>query len=252
MLQNSKNLIRDKLYSFLRTASSISVIDHVSHFAKASVLEAQKSELLATLRAKGISNDAVLRAMSAVRREDFVPEILMPRAYENVALPIGFGQTISQPFTVAYMTELLAPTRTDTVLEIGTGSGYQTAVLAAMSIRALYTIECVKELYEETRARFATLGVPATTRFGDGSLGWIDAAPFDGIIVTAGSPDVPEGLAHQLAVGGRMIIPVGSQREQTIYRITREHAGTGAEAFRAEEFHGFRFVPLIGKAAWRQ
>ncbi|TAE27870.1 MAG: protein-L-isoaspartate(D-aspartate) O-methyltransferase [Candidatus Kapaibacterium sp.] len=208
------------------------------------------------LRAKGISNEAVLRAISAVRREDFVQEILAARAYENVALPIGFGQTISQPFTVAYMTELLAPTsttlQTSKVLEIGTGSGYQTAVLAAMGIRALYTIECVRDLYEETRERFVRLGIPARMRFGDGSLGWIDAAPFDGIIVTAGSPDVPEGLAHQLAVGGRMIIPVGSQREQTIYRITRQSASTGAEAFRAEEFQGFRFVPLIGKAAWRQ
>lgn len=200
---------------------------------------------------KGIRSEAVLNALAHVRREDFVPEALVYRAYENVALPIGAGQTISQPFTVAYMTELLAPKPTEKVLEIGTGSGYQAAVLAAMGVRNLYTMECVEELFLETQARFRHLHIPAMMRFGDGSLGWMDAAPFDGIIVTAGSPDVPEGLAHQLSVGGRMVIPVGSQQEQTIYRITRIHAGTGAEAFQAEEFHGFRFVPLVGRAGWQ-
>lgn len=227
------------------------MIEHVHTFTRASVAEAQKIALLNILRAKGISNEAVLKAMAQVRREDFVPEALATRAYENVALPIGAGQTISQPFTVAYMTELLTPKPSDKVLEIGTGSGYQAAVLAAMGVRNLYTMECVPELFHETQERFRQIGVQAIMRLGDGSMGWMDAAPFDGIIVTAGSPDVPEGLAHQLAVGGRLVIPVGSQREQAIYRITRIHAGLGAEAFRAEEFHGFRFVPLVGKAGWK-
>jgi protein-L-isoaspartate(D-aspartate) O-methyltransferase len=227
------------------------VLDHVSTFSRVSVLQTQKNALLQVLREKGISNEAVLRAIATVRREDFVPGALLHRAYENVALPIAAGQTISQPFTVAYMTELLAPKPSETVLEVGTGSGYQAAVLAAMGIRRLYTIERAPDLFQETRERFERLGVQATTRLGDGSVGWMDAAPFDGIIVTAGSPDVPEGLAHQLAVGGRMVIPVGSRHEQAIYRITRTRSGTGAEAFQAEEFHGFRFVPLIGEAGWR-
>lgn len=227
------------------------MLDHVSTFFRTSVGETQKRALVETLYDKGIRNEAILRAIATVPREQFVPQALISRAFENVALPIGAGQTISQPFTVAYMTELLAPKVSDTILEVGTGSGYQTAILHATGIEKIYTIECVEELFTETTARLARLGIPAITRLGDGSIGWVDAAPFDGIIVTAGSPDVPEGLAHQLRVGGRMVIPVGSQQEQTIYRITRMSNGTGADSFQAEEFKGFRFVPLLGKAGWR-
>lgn len=232
------------------------MLDHVSTFTRSTVREAQKQALLKELRAKGIRNESVLQALAAVRREDFLPEALQARAYENVSLPIGAGQTISQPYTVAFMTELLAPTQeqlpTYKVLEIGTGSGYQAAVLAAMGVRHIFTVERVPELFAEAQKRFAMLGVQAAMSLSDGTLGWSENAPFDAIIVTAGSPDVPEALAQQLAVGGRMVVPVGSQSRQRLYRITRLSMSTGADAFRAEEFQTFRFVPLLGAQGWSE
>lgn len=230
------------------------MLDHVSTFTRSTVREAQKQALLQELRAKGIKNEVVLQAIAAVRREDFLPEALKARAYENVSLPIGAGQTISQPYTVAFMTELLAPAREQLsmykVLEIGTGSGYQAAILAAMGIRHIFTVERIPELFAETEKRFAALGIQAQMRLSDGTLGWSEKSPFDAIIVTAGSPDVPEALAQQLAVGGTMVVPVGSQTSQRLYRITRVHAASGADAFQAEEFQTFRFVPLLGEQGW--
>ncbi len=236
------------------------MLDHVSTFTRSTVLEAQRNTLLEELWAKGIRNEAVLRAIAQVRREDFLPDALKARGYENVALPIGAGQTISQPYTVAFMTELLMPTNKEpseeilsryTILEIGTGSGYQAAILGAMGFRRIYTVERIPELLAEAQKRFTALGIPVMTRLSDGSLGWSEYAPFDAIIVTAGSPDVPETLALQLAVGGKMVVPVGSQTHQRLYRITRLHAGLDADAFSAEEFQTFRFVPLVGEQGWR-
>lgn len=232
------------------------MLDHVSTFTRSTVREAQKQALLKELRTKGIKNNLVLQALAAVPREDFLPKALQARAYENVSLPIGAGQTISQPYTVAFMSELLAPAPEQIpaykVLEIGTGSGYQAAIFAAMGVRHIFTVERVPELFAEAQKRFAMLEVQAAMRLSDGTLGWSENAPFDAIIVTAGSPDVPEALAQQLAVGGRMVVPVGSQAHQRLYRITRLHAGIGADAFQAEEFQTFRFVPLLGAQGWSE
>lgn len=231
------------------------MLDHVPNILRSTVAEAQKGALLQELRSKGIRQEEVLKALASVPREAFLPEALQHRSYENISLPIGAGQTISQPYTVAFMTELLglAPERLaqTSVLEIGTGSGYQAAILAAMGVRSIYSIERVPELLAEAQARFQLLGLTVQTRLADGTLGWREKMPFDGIIVTAGSPDVPQALAEQLSVGGRLVVPVGTRSQQRLYRITRVHAGTDADAFRAEEFHHFRFVPLIGEQGWQ-
>jgi protein-L-isoaspartate(D-aspartate) O-methyltransferase len=234
------------------------MLDHVDTFARANVFERRKRELIAELRSKGITNEAVLQAFLTTPREEFLPPALCARAYDNVSLPIGSGQTISQPYTVAYMTELLFPRATSPetyaqarVLEIGLGSGYQTAILWALGVRNLYSVERVPELYEAASHRLRRLGVRANLKIGDGSLGWAEEAPFDAIIVTAGAPDVPESLARQLSPrGGTMVTPVGERSAQKMYRITRIGAGEDAANFTAEEFHDFRFVPLIGKEGW--
>ena len=234
------------------------MLDHVDTFARANVFERRKRELVAELRSKGISSEPILRAFLATPREEFLPPALWARAYENVSLPIGSGQTISQPYTVAHMTELLFPPTTSPdayararVLEIGAGSGYQTAILWALGVRQVYSVERVPELYELAAKRLRRLGVQATLKLDDGTLGWAEESPFDAIIVAAGAPDVPEALARQLSPrGGRMVVPVGGRGAQKMYRITRTGAGEDAANFTAEEFHAFRFVPLIGREGW--
>jgi protein-L-isoaspartate(D-aspartate) O-methyltransferase len=193
------------------------------------------------LRARGIRNAAVLEAMGRVPRERFVPLDLQSRAYDDGPLPIGDGQTISQPYIVAYMTEALDPRKSDRVLEIGTGSGYQAAVLAEL-VAEVYTIEIVAGLAERARARLTDLGYTnVRARHGDGYAGWPDAAPFDKIIVTAAPPEMPQALVDQLAVSGVMVVPVGPRDEIQMMTIVRKTA----EGVVRRETIPVRFVPMI-------
>ena len=208
--------------------------------------EERRIALLETLRESGISDERVLQAIASVPRELFVPPGFHSQAYSNSALPIGCQQTISQPYTVAFMTSLLHVQPGDRILEIGTGSGYQAAVLAALGAH-VFTIERHAELHFAARKLFDSLGLHIAMRLGDGTIGWSEFAPYNGIIVTAGSPDVPPTLTRQLATGGRLVIPVGNRETQTLYVITR----TGDEQFDVQELQDFRFVPLIGREGWQ-
>ncbi len=199
------------------------------------------SPLLGELRNGGVTDPAVLAAIEGVPRELFVSEPFKARAYENVALPIGRHQTISQPLVVGLMTQALALTDRKKVLEIGTGSGYQTAVLAPLC-RRIYSIERHPQLHDEAEARFRHLRLTnITSIIGDGSAGWPEQAPFERILVTAAAEDVPRVLLQQLAVGGIMIIPIGvDEHDQRLMRIKR--TTDGAET---EDMGGVRFVPLL-------
>lgn len=206
----------------------------------------QRAALVRTLREKGIRSERVLAAIGAVPRHAFIEPALRARAYADEALPIGLGQTISQPLTVAVMTELLAVQPGDRVLEVGTGSGYQAAVLVALGAR-VFSVERHAPILARTDALLAELGVQVRTRVGDGTLGWPALAPFDAVIVTAGGPDVPPALVEQLRppVSGRpdarLVIPVGPPQRQTLRRITR----TGERATTDEAHESVVFVPLV-------
>lgn len=208
----------------------------------------RRLRLVEMLREKGIQDERVLAAIATVPRHLFVEPALRARAYEDVALPIGMKQTISQPFTVAYQTQLLEVQPGDRVLEIGTGSGYQAAVLCVLGAR-VFTIERHRMLLERAVERLEALGFRVTARHGDGSLGWPAFAPFDGIVVTAGAAHVPKALCEQLRLpeaarpGGRLVIPVGDARHQVMMRVRRR----GFDSFATETLHSFRFVPLISE-----
>jgi protein-L-isoaspartate(D-aspartate) O-methyltransferase len=193
-----------------------------------------------------IGDPRVLEAMLEVPRHLFVPEALQGRAYGDHALPINANQTISQPYIVARMTELLEADKSSRVLEIGAGSGYQTAVLARVAGQ-VYSIERIADLAREAQARIRALGIyNATVKCFDGTLGWSAHAPYDCILVAAGGPDVPEPLLAQLKVGGRLVIPVGASREsQCLVRVVRTEEG-----YRHEEHGSCAFVPLIGRYGW--
>jgi protein-L-isoaspartate(D-aspartate) O-methyltransferase len=199
------------------------------------------------IAARGVSDDRVLDAMRAVPREAFVPEELAEFAYEDTPLPIEAGQTISQPYIVALMIAAIQPGPQDRVLEIGTGSGYAAAVLSRVTGQ-VYTVERHEALVDLARRRLRTLGYGnVEVRHGDGSLGWPEHAPYDGIIVTAGGPHVPRQLRDQLAVGGRIVIPIGPDpRLQHLVRVTR----VTHERFEEEQLGGVCFVPLVGEDAW--
>lgn len=199
------------------------------------------------LASRGIRHPAVLRAMATVPRERFVPEPDAPDAYEDSALPIGQAQTISQPYVVALMLEAIAPESTARVLEIGTGSGYATAVLAEL-VAEVYTVERLGMLAAAARTRLAELGYRNVHVIeGDGTLGWPEHAPYDGIIVTAGGPDVPAPLLPQLRIGAHLVVPVGSTpRSQELVRVTRR----AADEYARESLGAVTFVPLIGEAGW--
>lgn len=200
------------------------------------------------LREHGISDERVLEAMGRVPREEFVPADLRDAAYEDGPLPIGSGQTISQPFTVAIMCQALQLGGTEKVLEIGAGSGYSAAILSLLA-KSVYTIERVPELAEGARARLDRLGYDnVRVRVGDGTLGLPDEAPFDAIVVTAGAETLPDAYVRQLRPGGRIVIPIGEYRyNQTMYRFTRLD-----EELRVENLGGFAFVPLIGRYGWHE
>jgi protein-L-isoaspartate(D-aspartate) O-methyltransferase len=198
------------------------------------------------LRARGIRSESVLRVMGDVPRERFLPPSFQHQAYNDQALPLSQGQTISQPYMVAVMTEALDLQPSHRVLEIGTGSGYQTAVLAGMAAE-VFSVERIPELAfkaEETLRGFG--GGPVRVKVADGSLGWPEEAPYDAILVTAGAPGVPEPLKAQLAEnGGRLVVPVGDRFLQELVRVTRN----GGE-FESEKLLACRFVPLLGEAGW--
>jgi len=201
-----------------------------------------RDRLVQRLREQGISNLAVLDRIRNVPRHIFVDEALGSRAYEDTALPIGFGQTISQPYIVARMTEaLLEGGAADNVLEVGTGCGYQTAVLAPL-VAHLYTLERIEPLLARARLRLKELGIRNVRfRHGDGALGWKAHAPYDGILVAAAPLSVPEALLKQLKVGGRLIVPIGPEGEQQLVRFTRRE-----QCLERENLGAVAFVPLLG------
>lgn len=206
---------------------------------------ARRSMVRRQLAARGITSPRVLAAMATVPRHLFVPPSLARAAYDDAPLPVGEAQTISQPYMVALMTALLRPRRTHRVLEIGTGSGYQTAILAHL-VRRVYTVERLPSLADSARQRLEFLGYQNVEfRIGDGSLGWPDEAPFDGIVVTAAAPLIPAPLIDQLAPEGRMAVPVGDRALQEL--IVGVLASSGLATYRAG---ACRFVPLIGAHAF--
>lgn len=198
------------------------------------------------LAARGISDQRVLAAMLAVPRHLFVEPGLQNHAYSDAPLPIGEKQTISQPFTVAAMTQALELQGHERILEIGTGSGYQTAILSHL-VKRVYSVERIGLLAARARKILDQLQMSnINIKVGDGTVGWQDQAPFDGILVAAGSPDVPEEYLEQLEVGGKLVIPVGDRENQDLLRIIRLSDGQ----FKREDLMGCRFVPLIGKQGW--
>jgi protein-L-isoaspartate(D-aspartate) O-methyltransferase len=205
----------------------------------------QRARMVDLLRSRGIRDERVLAAMLSVPRHLFVPEALTASAYGDHALPIGREQTISQPYMVARMTELLELGPDSSVLEIGAGSGYQTAVLSAVAGRVL-AIERIADLARSAQANIRQLGCyNATVKWFDGTIGWSEHAPYDGILVAAGSPSVPEPLVEQLGAGGILVIPVGDEEKQTLIRVTRTPKGVVRE-----ELDRCAFVKLIGRHGW--
>jgi protein-L-isoaspartate(D-aspartate) O-methyltransferase len=204
-------------------------------------LAARKIRLIMALRRSGVTDTAVLAAIERIPREDFLPEAFHDQAYEDKALPIGHGQTISQPQIVALMTQALEVTPRHKVLEIGTGSGYQTAVLSRLA-RRVYTVERHKPLLQEAEARFAALRIHNITAIaGDGMKGWPAQAPFDRIIITAAASELPELLLDQLSIGGIMVLPLGPERgDQELIKIRKREGG-----IETEKLCDVRFVPLL-------
>jgi protein-L-isoaspartate(D-aspartate) O-methyltransferase len=210
----------------------------------------ERAEMVATLRKRHrIRDDRVLAAMAKVPRHLFVPDAMRGHAYGDHALPIDFGQTISQPYIVARQTELLEVARNDRVLEIGAGSGYQTAVLATVLAEVggkVFALERLPELARRAQDLLHGLGIRnATVKCFDGTYGWSEFAPYQGILVAAGAPEIPRPLAAQLAVGGRLVIPIGTEKEQRLVRVTQTEDGLGTE-----DFGACQFVKLIGKYGW--
>jgi protein-L-isoaspartate(D-aspartate) O-methyltransferase len=197
------------------------------------------------IAARGIRDQRVLQAMREIPRHLFLDEGMWEQAYQDHPLPIGEKQTISQPYIVALMTEALEPNPRDRVLEIGTGSGYQTAILASLC-EWVYSVERIRSLALKARRVLDQLRLyNVSIRIGDGTEGWSENAPYDGILVTAGAPEVPQPLKEQLAEGGRLVIPVGDRFSQTLYRILRK-----GDEFHQEDLGGCRFVDLVGRYGW--
>lgn len=211
------------------------------------LMAGRRKSLVQELSRKGIDNERVLHAIGKVPRQLFFPKDFEHFVYRDAAFPIGHGQTISQPYTVAFQTQLLEISAGDKVLEIGTGSGYQAAVLSAMGAR-VYTIETVLSLLKETMPVLKKIDNEIQCFHGDGTLGLSAHAPYDAIVVTAGAPVIPDTLIQQLKTGGRLVIPVGDKPdEQTMMRITR----ISETQTKTENFGHFRFVPLKGKEGWK-
>lgn len=203
-----------------------------------------RKQLIRTLEKKGITDDSILEAFDKVPRHFFLDSSFVHQAYTDIAFRIGAGQTISQPYTVAFQTSLLEIERGDKVLEIGTGSGFQTAILCALGAK-VFSIERQKELYIEAKAIIKKLGYFPNLYYGDGYKGKEAFAPYDSILVTCGAPSIPENLKKQLKIGGRMVIPVGKSKTQTMYRVTRVEV----DEWKTETHGKFSFVPMLDKKA---
>lgn len=207
----------------------------------------RRRRLVQALADKGIKDQRVLDAFNIVPRHVFVDTALQDRAYKDTALPIGKKQTISQPYTVARQTELLEVQPGEKVLEIGTGSGYQAAILCELGA-SVYTVERHEKLYKKAKSTLKELGYSIRAKLGDGTLGWSAYAPYDAIVVTAGAPVVPEDLVDQLNINGRLVVPVGDDKKQEMVRIIKIRE----DEFEEEHFSDFKFVPLIGEKGWRE
>lgn len=208
----------------------------------------RKRMVEAQVIARGIKDRRVIEALLKTPRHLFVEEAMASQAYNDTSLPIGEKQTISQPYMVALMTEMLALEGTETVLEVGTGSGYQAAILSHVA-RRVCTVERIPQLATRARRLFDLLGLTnIAMKIDDGTIGWAAEAPFDAIMVTAGAPDVPAALLEQLAVGGRLVIPVGDQQNQELVRLVKDRDG----AVIREKSVACRFVRLIGRDGWRE
>ena len=200
----------------------------------------KRKKLVDELRTKGITDEEVLRAINAVPRHEFMDPAFLHHAYTDKAFPISSGQTISQPYTVAVQTSLLNVKKRDKILEIGTGSGYQCAILAEMGAK-VYTIERHRELYMIAQRTLSALGYPADFFYGDGYEGKAQYGPFDGIVITAATPEIPEKLKYQLKTGGRMVVPVGNSSSQVMTLVVR----TGDIEFDYSTHGSFVFVPML-------
>ena len=207
--------------------------------------QGMRNKLMDGIRAKGIKDERVLEAMLEIPRHYFLDKAFLNQAYEDMAFKIGAGQTISQPFTVAYQTSLLDIKKGDQVLEIGTGSGYQTCVLLELGAK-VFTIERQKELYDKTKKFLPEIGYSAKMFYGDGYKGLPAFAPFDKVLVTCGAPFIPEELIKQMKVGGIMVIPVGAGEVQVMTTILK----TSESAFEKHELQQFRFVPMLEDKEW--
>ena len=207
----------------------------------------QRRTLLESLSKRGIHDRRILAAMNEIPREIFVSPAQKGRAYEDSALPIDCSQSISQPYTVAIMTQLLEIQPDDKILEVGTGSGYQAILLSIMGAR-VFSIERIKNLHDSAREVFKKYNFKINSMLGDGTLGWREFSPYNGIIVTAAAPKIPQLLVNQLAIGGRLVVPIGSKTSQEMYLITRKNEKETVETH--SDF--FKFVPLIGKDGWKQ
>ena len=206
---------------------------------------AQRRALINRMQEKGIRDLNVLRAFDLVHRHLFVPQAMAPRAYEDVPVPIGFGQTASQPSLQALYMQILEIGKNDKVLEIGTGSGFQTAILAQLADR-VYSVERIRELATRSREALDALRISnVAILVGDGTIGWSRYAPYDAILVAAGGPEVPQPLMDQLAEGGRMLVPVGTREMQRLVLVRREGV-----RFHQEEVLDCTFVPLLGRFGW--
>ena len=208
-------------------------------------LAARKIRLIMMLRQSGVTDTAVLAAIERIPRESFVPQPFLDQAYENRTLPIGHGQTLSQPEVVAVMTQALGLKSRHKVLEIGTGSGYQTALLAELCFN-VFSVEKLRGLSRRARRLLDQLGYQnIALHVGDGTIGWSDHAPYDAILVAAAAPAPPKPLLEQLAPGGRLVLPVGDDQVQILLRITR-----GAGGFEEQQLGECKFVKLLGKYGW--
>lgn len=205
-----------------------------------------RRNLIKVLIEKGIGDNSVLKALQSVPRHYFFDKAFLEHAYQDKAFPIGEGQTISQPYTVAIQSQLLEIKPGDKVLEIGTGSGYQCCVLLEMQAK-VYTIEFNKKLYQQAKVFLHKLGYQPHFHLGDGSQGWPTFAPYDKIIVTAGAPNLPQALIDQLKPNGKLVIPIGDEEHQEMICISKDAHGNT----RSESHDFFRFVPLLGKFGWK-
>lgn len=216
------------------------VVNHLNLMTDSFEAKGKRKKLVEELRRKGITDEEVLRAINAVPRHDFMDPAFLNHAYTDKAFPISSGQTISQPYTVAVQTSLLQVKRKDRILEVGTGSGYQAAILAEMGAR-VYTIERYRELYLKAQQTLASLGFSADFFLGDGYEGKPQYGPFDGIIITAAVTNVPEKLLDQLKIGGRMVIPIGDSISQVMTLVIR----SGEDKYDYSSHGNFVFVPML-------